>query len=622
MVELASLADPRLVPSAIAESVGARAEGDREVIASVKAHLRDRELLLLLDNFEHVLAAAADVAELLVASPGLRVLATSREPLHISGEQELEVPPLDVPEAADGSHDPLGSEAVALFVERATAVDPSFRPTDEDVVAVVELCRRLDGLPLAIELAASRVKVLPVPAILDRVDARLDLLTGGAVDLPPRQRTLRAAIAWSHELLDEQEQATFRRLSVFAGGWTLDGAEAVAGADTDRDVLDVLGSLVDKSLVHRLPAASAPVRFGMLETIRAYATEELEASGEGADTRNRHGAVFVGLAEEAEPHLRGMAQKRWLDRLDEEHDNLRAALRRAIDGGRAEIALRLVGALWRFWHLRGHLAEGRRWAEEVLAVPGAAARTPERRRALTALGGVAYWQEDVPAFRRAYEEALAIARELGDRWAEAEGIYNLAYALPYEGDIEGCIAMVKQSKVLFEELGDSRGIADCLWILSITARLRGELETSRDLVEKSIDLHRGLGDRFGATVGLYMLGRVAFAQGDFATAEPSFLEALANDELVGNRTGIGITLDNLAAQASQRGEHLRALRLAGASESLKEAAGGHAPPPLVDLPDPREAARGVLSEAAVRVAWEEGRSMTMEQAVALAREAR
>jgi predicted ATPase/class 3 adenylate cyclase len=626
LAELGAISDPLLVPSTVANTVGARAEGQREIIDSVRNHVRDREMLLVLDNFEQVLVAASVVAELLGASPRLRVMVTSREPLHLAGEQEFSVPPLGLPDGQGVAplEEVMRCEAVELFIRRAEAVDPRFRVTEDNAPVVAELCRRLDGLPLAIELAASRTKVLPLEAILERLDRGLELLTGGPLDLPARQRTLRATIAWSHDLLDETERALFRRLSVFAGGWTLEAADDVGnpGGELGGDVLDVMGSLIDKSLAQRVGGVSGVVRFRMLETLREFGMDELQASGELDATRDRHASFFLRLAEAAEPHLRGMDQKRWLDELELEHDNVRGALRRAIDGDRADIALRLVGALWRFWHLGGHLAEGRRWAEEALALPTAAAPSPERRRALTALGGVAYWQEDVPAFRRAYEEALALARDLGDRNAEAEGIYNLAYALPYDGDLDGCVRMVEQSKQMFEELGDSRGIADCLWILGITARLRGDLKGSRAMVEESIGRHRGLGDRFGATVGLYMLGRVAFEQGDLATARACFLEALDNDELVGNRTGMGVTLDNLAAQASRRGDHLRALRLAGASESLKEAAGGHAPPPLIDLPDPREAARPVVGEAAVRAAWDEGRAMTMEQAVALARERR
>jgi predicted ATPase len=578
-------------------------------------------MLLVLDNFEQVREAAPMVADLLAAAPRLRILVTSREPLHVTGEQELAVPPLSLPATSHAPEDLMRSEAVALFVQRATAVDPRFRITETNGPAVAELCFRLDGLPLAIELAASRVKLLSPPAILERLEHRLELLTGGPVDLPARQRTLRQAIGWSYELLDETERALFRRLSVFAGGWTLEAAEAVAnpGAELGRDVVGVLGSLVDKSLVQRAPVPSEAVRFGMLETIRAFGDEQLEEAGEADATRDRHASHFLRVAEAAEPHLRGVEQKRWLDELELEHDNLRTALRQAIDAGHARIGLRVVGALWRFWHLHGHLAEGRRWAEEVLALPGSSERTAERAKALTALGGVAYWQEDLPTTRRAYEEALAIAREVGDRPAEAEGLYNLAYPPAYEGDMDGAVAMVQHSRGMFEDLGIRRGVADCVWLLAIVARLEGDTTTARALAEESLRIHRDAGDRFGVTDALHVLGRIAIAQGDLTTAARSFLEALSNDERVGNRTGMGIVLDNLAAHASIRGRHLRALRLGGASEAIKEAAGGHAPPPFIDLPDPRDAAREALGEPAVRAAWEEGRAMTLDRALAYAR---
>jgi predicted ATPase len=579
-------------------------------------------MLLVLDNFEQVIEGNAVVADLLAASPRMRVLATSREPLHITGEQELGVPPLELPDPRDlpGLEEVTGNEAVALFVQRAAAVDPGFRLTEANAAAVAELCHRLDGLPLAIELAASRVKVLSPQGILERLEHRLQLLTGGPVDVPARQRTLREAIGWSHDLLDETERTLFRRLSVFSGGWTIEAAEAVVTeAEPGLDTLEVLGSLVDKSLVRRSPAPD-PIRFGMLETIREYGLEHLEAAGEAAATRERHASHFLSVAEAAEPQLRGLERKRWLDELELDHDNLRAVVRWAIDTGHAKVGLRMVRALWRFWHLHGHLAEARSWTEEVLAIPGASERTAERAGALTALGGVAYWQEDLPVTRRAYEEALEIARELGDRSAEAEGVYNLAYPPAYEGDMSSTVTLVKEARKLFEEVGILRGVADTMWLLAIVARLRGDTTEARRLVEDSLRLHRQAGDRFGITDALHVLGRIALAQGDLATAEPSFLEALANDEHVGNRTGMGVVLDNLAAEASLRGEHLRALRLGGASEAIKEAAGGHAPPPFIDLPDPRAAARDALSEVAVAAAWEEGRSMSLEQALALARE--
>jgi predicted ATPase/class 3 adenylate cyclase len=624
LVELEPITDPRLVPSTIAGAIGARAEGARPVLDTLRDHLRDREMLLVLDNFEQVIEGAPVTADLLTASPRMRILVTSREPLHVMGEQELAVPPLELPAAGEASapEDLTRYEAVALFLERARSVDPAFRLTAANAPAVAELCLRLDGLPLAIELAASRVKLLPPQAILERMGRRLELLTGGPVDLPARQRTLREAIAWSYDLLDDTERAPFRRLSAFAGGWTLEAGEAVArpGGELGRDVLDVLGSLIDKSLIQRVPTSSEAVRFRMLETIREFGAEQLEAAGEAEATRGRHASFFLEAAEAAEPHLRGLHQKRWLDELELDHDNLRAVLQRSIREGDAVVGLRLAAAVWRFWHLHGHLAEGRRWVEEVLALPGSSDRATERGKALTALGGLAYWQEDVPATRRAYEEALAIARELRDRSAEAKGIYNLAYVPAYEGDLASAAVMFEESKAMFEELGVRQGVADAMWVLGIIARLEGDLSRSRALSEESLRLHREAEDRFGVTDALHALGRTAFAQGDLATAAASFLEALDNDEQIGNRTGMAIVLDNLAAKASAEGNHLRALRLGGASEAIKEAAGGHAPPPLIDLPDPREAAREALLDAAVTAAWEEGRAMTLDQAVSYARQ--
>jgi predicted ATPase/class 3 adenylate cyclase len=620
-VPLAPITDPRLVPSSIADAIGVKAEGPHPVLDAVRDHLRDREMLLVLDNFEQVVEAAGVASDLLDAAPRLRILVTSREPLHITGEQEVAVPPMALPEGRE-EWDPdrlMRCESVALFAERATAVDARFRLTESNVHAVAELCLRLDGLPLAIELAASRVKLLSPQAILDRLGRRLELLTGGPVDLPARQRTLREAIGWSHDLLQENERAVLRRLSVFAGGWTLEAAEVVAGlgGELGGDGLEVLSSLVDKSLVRRMATGEEEVRFGMLEVIREFGAEHLEGSEEVEETRDRHASFFLEVAEAAEPNLRGLERKRWLDQLEIEHDNLRAALRRAVDASHADVALRLVAALWRFWHLHGHLAEGRRWAEDVLALPGG--RTAERTKALTALGGLAYWMEDVPATRRAYEEALAIARELGDRRLEALGIYNLAYVPAYEGDIPGAATMIEEARAMFEELEMPRGTADCLWILGIVARLQGDVQRSRTLAEESLRLHRRAGDLFGVTDALHTLGRTALAEGDLDTAAESFLEALANDQQVGNRTGAAIVMDNLAAKATAEGRHLRALRLGGASEAIKEMAGGHAPPPLIDLPDPREAALEALGEAAVAAAWEEGRAMTFEQAVAYAR---
>ncbi|HJV04306.1 MAG TPA: hypothetical protein VJ868_03505, partial [Actinomycetota bacterium] len=472
------------------------------------------------------------------------------------------------------------------------------------------------------ELAASRVKTLAPRDILQRLDRRLDLLTGKDVDVPARQRTLREAISWSHDLLDDEERTLFRRLSAFAGGWTVEGAEQVADPDhrLAPGVLEVLEGLLDKSLLLRVLTTNDRSRFTMLETIRAFAVEQLEAVGEAAEIRDRHAAFVLGLSEKAEPHLRGEDQKRWLDQLEIEHDNIRTALRWALDSGNTRTALLLVGAVWRFWHLHSHLADGRRWAEEALSLPGSEGRTSERIRGLTALGGVSYWQQDVPTFRRAYEEALSIAEELGDLAEVAEQTYNLAFAPALEGDLPGMLTLVRRSLSLFKKLGNRRGVADCLWILGIVARLGGDLEESRSLEEESLRLHREIGDRFGGTVALYALGRTAMEQGDLEVAEDCFRDALTNDAAIGNRTGMCVILDNLAAKAAIEGDHLRALRLGGASEAMKEASGAQAPPQFLDLPDLRDEARRVLPDAAVIAAWDEGRAMSIDQVVAYARE--
>ena len=620
LAALAPITDPLLVPATIVDAVGIRAEGQRDIRDALLDHLRNRETLIVLDNFEQVLGASPVVVDLLEASSRLRILVTTREPLHVAGEQEYPVAPLGLPEGS--TPDVVArSEAVTLFVERASAVDPAFELTDANAETVGELCSRLDGLPLAIELAASRVKMLPPSAILQRLEHRLELLTGGPVDMPARQRTLREAIAWSHDLLDEHERGLFRRLSVFAGGWNLETAEEVANLapESRTDVLEVLGSLVDKSLVRRVPDG-AEARFGMLESIREFGAEQLVDSGEAEAVRDRHVGVFLVLARSAQPHFRGRDQVPWLDRLELEHDNLRTALRWIIERGDAQTGLLLVHALWRFWHLHSHLADGRRWVEETLHIPGASERTRERALGLTALGGLAYWQSDVPAFRAAYEEALDLFREVGDRQAEAQGLYNLSFAPAMEGDFPTAIDLVEQAAELAAELDLPELLADCQWLLGIAARLQGDLARSRELAAESLRIQRERGDPFGATICLFALGRTAFEQGDAATARSTFLEALGNDERISNLTGMTTSLDNLAAQASAGGDHLRALRLAGASQALKDAIGGRAPDPLIDLPDPREAARVDLGDAAVAAAWDEGRAMPLEQVLAYARE--
>jgi predicted ATPase/class 3 adenylate cyclase len=379
-VDLSGVRDASAVAPTIVASLGVREAGPDPVEGLVH-WLSNRELLLVLDNFEQVVDAAEVVDRLLRAAPGLRVLVTSRRPLRLSGEQEYQVGPLPLPEPEVADLGALtASPAVRLFAARAAAVLPHFALTDDNMSVVAEIARRVDGLPLAIELAASRVKLMEPRELVHRMGRRLPLLTGGARDLPERQRTLRAAIEWGHDLLEPEERRLFERLSVFRG-WRLSAAEAVCGVGLGIDVLDGLDSLVDCSLVRHEPALGGGVRFSMLETIHEFAVERLDASGHAADLRRRHAEFVRSLAEEAEPHLRTEDQLRWLDRLEEEHDNVRAALEWAVEAGAGELALRICAATWRFWQLRGYVAEARGRLEQILAMPGAQAHTAHRARA-------------------------------------------------------------------------------------------------------------------------------------------------------------------------------------------------------------------------------------------------
>ena len=619
-VGLSGIAEPDLVCPTICRVIGLHDEGTRGAEETLEHFMRPRRALLILDNFEHLLPAASFVSELMAACAGLHVLVTSRAVLHLTGEHDVPVPPLGLPEldgAADAAR--IGrSEAVTLFVDRASAADPSFALSEDNAVAVAEICARLDGLPLAIELAASRIRLLQPDALLERLEGSLMLLVAGPRDVSDRQRTLRGAIAWSHDLLDEAERALFARLSMFAGGWTLEAADAVANpvGDLRADAVDVFGSLVDHSLVRTRGAG----RFDMLRTIREFGLEQLDERGERDAVERRYVGHFLALAEAAAPHYRGVDAKEWLDRVEAEHDNMQAAVRWAIDGNEGATALRLAAALWRFWHLHGHLTAGRRWAEAVLALPSAAGRTAARAEGLAALGGLAYWQLDVPATRAAYEESLGIFEELGDPARLAEATYNMAFVFGLEEDVAGARDALERSQTMFEAAGVARGTADTLWTLALIARLDGDLPRSRALSERSLEMHRSLGDMFGVVDALEVSGRAAFEMGDLATARSRVLETVDLVEPIGNRTGLAIALDNLAAHANARGEPERAVRLAAASSAIKESAGGAAPPQFVDLPDPRIAARASLGEGEIRALWEEGRAMTLEEALAYARE--
>ena len=578
-VDLAPIVDPALVLSVIARALEVSETGRQPLLASLIDHLRERSALLVLDNFEQILAAAPSLARLLAECPALKLLATSRAALRLSAEHEFPVPPLDVaaPRPSPGPEDLARCEAVSLFVQRAQALRPDFQLTNANAPAVAELCARLDGLPLAIELAAARVKLLSPQAMLTRLGRRLSLLTGGARDLPARQQTLRSTIDWSYDLLEPEEQARFARLAVFAGGFTLDAVEAVcnAGGGPPLDVLDALAQLVDKSLLRQAEGLEGEPRFTMLETIREYAAERFVSSGEAEAWRQRHAEYYLALAEEAAPELTGPRQASWLERLEREHDNLRAAITWAFERDRAEIGLRLAGALMRFWEVRGHFREGRGWLERTLSrwPDGPAAA---RAVALNAAGSLAYHAADYEQAAALHQKALDLRRRLGDRRGMAASLHNLGTTALYLADLDQAEALCEEARSLWREVGDERGVAISLNSSAILARNRGDHARARACYDESLAIFRRLGDTWGTGLVLNNLARVARDVEDWGQVAALAGEALAMFQQLGDRRGISWIFSNLTVVAGRRGSWELAARLHGAAEALREAIGASA----------------------------------------------
>jgi predicted ATPase/class 3 adenylate cyclase len=620
-VDLSSLTDPALVPSAVAEALGVPEDPGNPILETVKVRLRDRNLLLIVDNFEQVVAAGQAIEELLAAASKLKVIVTSRVVLGLRGEQEYVVSPLEPPdpERLPDLATFRQIESVRLFIERAIAVSPRFRVTQETAPAVAKITARLDGLPLAIELAATRTKLLSPEQLLGRLERRLPILTSRARTLPQRQRTLRDAIAWSHDLLEEPERRLFALVSVFTGGWTLDSAEAVCDPEAfGLDPLDGLASLVDQSLVRRVETNGHFPRFSMLETIREFGLDQLRARGEFDDAARRHAEHFLDLALEAEPHLTADDQGEWLDRCDREHPNIRAALRWAIDQGEVERAQRAAGALWRFWHQRGHLAEGREWFKEILAMPSGQGRTEARAKALIGAGGMAWWQRDRQAAGAFYREAVAIERDLGDPARTAEALYNLSFIVAGD-DVEAATRMLEESLELFRRVGDERGMAEVMAMLVMRDAEAGEWEAVIARLEEAVAIWRRLADRLHLAFDLLWLGWAYGRVGRMAVARTAALEALDLFRDADNATGIGIAFTDLAFLATWEGRHEEAIKLAGASDTLKQLVGG--PPGAIGgllVGDPVAEAGAHLPDDVVRRALAEGKAMTVEEAVALA----
>ncbi len=595
-VRLAPVTEPDLVASQIAHALGLVVPAALTPLDHVVEHLRDRRTLLVLDNFEHVVAAAPQIGQILSGCSKVKAIVTTRIVLRITGEQEYPVPPLGLPDPkADPDLEALSrSESVQLFLERARAATPDFMLTAQNARAVVGVVAQLDGLPLAIELAAARVKILPVQAILERLASGLGILQSSARDLPARQQTLRGAIAWSYDLLDPGLRRLLHRLSAFRGGGSLAEIEQVCGpaAEVEREVLDGISELVDQSLLRRVDAGGGS-RFAMLETIREFAREKLDASTEAGEIDLRHARAYLALAQAAEPELTGPRQKELLDRLDLELGNLRVALdicthtqcadrtacdcgpaEHAADDARVETSLRLAGALWRFWQMRGHLQEGRQRAERVLALPGAEAHPEAYLRALEAAGGVAYWQGDLDATERLYRRRLELARGTADPRTIANALYDLSfvYTVPSKG-LDKAKALLDESLALFREVADREGEAKVLWALSSYYMATYRWDDAAAVLPPVIETFRAGGNRFGLGWALQSFALARIRQGRLDEAEPPLVEGMRIFREAGDLSGIVLYLHDLAELAAARGRIEPALRIYGGASELARKTG-------------------------------------------------
>jgi predicted ATPase/DNA-binding XRE family transcriptional regulator len=657
-VALAPISDPTLVPSAIAQALQVKQSAGQSIAEALEQYLRGRQLLLVLDNFERLLNAGPPLARLLAACPRLKVLVTSRVVLRLQGEHSYEVPTLALPPAG---HEPFPEqldwyEAIRLFVERARAARSEFRITTENAPAVIELCRRLDGLPLAIELAAARVSLLPPEAMLARLGNRLALLTGGARDLPDRQRTLRATLDWSYGLLSMAERSLFACLAVFVGGWTLEAAEAVCDAGDEAEVLKQMSALVDQSLVQQQATIQHEPRFTMLETVREYALERLKESGDSERLRRRHASYFLKLAEDAERALQGPLQGAWLDRLEVEHDNLRTALVWSLTTqSDTEMGLQLTGALSDFWYMREHHSESRMWLQSALE--RGSDPTLARAKVLVSAGRLAWFQgelvrsntlleesltlyqdlEDDAGVAWALlclgrteisrgnrrrgealvEESLALLRQQGNMWAIARALIVLGAGALFEDDVERATDKFRESLSICQDLENAEGVALSLLYLGRAAHMRGDDARLNNLLEESLVVFKDLGDSRGVAEVLLEMGRVAHAQGNDTRALALCRESLVLSWKLDNKSQIAFCLTTLAGVIRSTGQAARAARLFGAAEILLESLDAVLDPGgSLNYGSDLAAARTQLGEPAFEEARAEGQAMTFEQAIA------
>ena len=668
LVELAPLSEDELVSKAVAEVLEVPERPGEALTDTLADVLRDRELLLVVDNCEHLVEGAARLLDVLLDTcPHLRILATSREALGVEGEVRWVVPPLSVPDPkrSPAAETLQGAESARLFLARARDRDLSFTFTPENSRAVAEICRTLEGIPLAIEMAAARVGMLSVEQISARLGNTLELLTGGGRTRTPRQRTIRGALDWSHELLSDPEKIVFRRLSVFAGGWALEASEAVASGEGVElsEVLDLLSGLVEKSLVVATPTAEGTIRYRLLEPIRQYALEKLQERGEAQPLRDRHASYFLILAEEADPALEGPEQPRWLNRLVEEHDNLRAALSWMLQRAEsAEMALRMGAALGDFWYLRGHFGEGRRWLEEALAKPGR--ESAARARALQRVSWLAILQGDLDRaegasqeglglegldlfrtgggdsmtadlqrtlgiavsargeFERAMdllEKSLALSREVGSVRGAGVSLFCIGGGWRAQGDVGQALRYLEEALALFREAGDPSLIASVLTHLGYTFLLQGDLDRATSVSEEAAMMLREQNHRFYLGDALDNLGWVALLRGNAERAWTLFKESLGLKRELGDKQAVPEILEQLASVAGDVGEARRAARLFGAAATLRKAMGMQQEPSNHVLQGPYlSAARALLDDASWDAAFAEGVAMSFEEAIAYA----
>jgi predicted ATPase/DNA-binding CsgD family transcriptional regulator len=630
-VPLASLSDPAIVLPTIAQALGLPQIGGREPFETLREYLQGRHLLLVLDNFEHLLSAGPRLVDLLAYCPRLWLLVTSRFALRLSGEQEYAVPPLAVPDAAWAKADEpervavlQRSAAVRLFVDRARGVQPDFAVSMVEAVALADICRRLDGLPLAIELAAARVRLLPLTSLAahlagpawQRKTSTLHLLAGGARDLPERQQTLRATIAWSYALLTASEQSLVRRVSVFCAGATLSTIQGCAAAPDD--VLRDVEGLIAKSLLLRRTDPDGEPRYFVLETISEFGLERLAEAGELEDLRRWHAEHYLALAEQAEPLLRGPDERAWLDRLEAEHDNIRAALEWALaTPGAGRTALRLAGALAWFWLTRGYTSEGRRWLDRTLAADQEP--TSARLKALNGAAWLAHAQRDSSTARQQLAAAVALAHQIGDKWALAWTQHLLGRVAYFDGDAPTAQSLAEQSLALAREVGDEWLIAWSFHLLGLAAHIAGRYDEALARYERALRSRRRLGHAEGIGICLQLMGMIAYRRGEMALARGLGCDGLVALRDVGARWVVHNGLVVIAAVAGALGDHEQAVSLLAAGDAFSELV-DMAPIPLAEtlVHEALVVARSALPEASYAAAWAAGRALSLDEAIAQA----